>query len=154
MLLNISCTHQLCNHLHLHLSPPSKNCCRKNVLALVKAFISKENIGKYLDDLPDVNYDFKTRKPSKSKVNSNQLGEVGTFVFYLSVATIAVCMVLNLIKATKWNIFDMFPDYWITAHPCSLCAFGSHSVLNLFDANSIMRRKTFTSCRRSPSLTM
>jgi hypothetical protein len=97
----VLCTPQLSNHSHLHLSPSSKNCCRKNVLALVKAFISKENIGKYLDNLPDVNYDFNARKPSKSKVSSNQLGEVGTFVFYLSVATIAVCMVLNLIKATK-----------------------------------------------------
>jgi hypothetical protein len=70
------------------------------VLALVKAFITKENIGKYLDDLPDVKYDFKA-KPTMGLSRSPSLADIGAGVYYLSVTTVAVCMVINLLKSNK-----------------------------------------------------
>ena len=74
---------------------------RKNVLALVKEFISKENIGKYLDNLPDVKFDYKRRKSLKSKADGSQIGGVSTSILCLGVATIAVCMVINFVKRSK-----------------------------------------------------
>jgi hypothetical protein len=40
----------------------SVNLYRRNVLSLVKLFISKKYIGEYLDKLPEVNYEFKKNK--------------------------------------------------------------------------------------------
>lgn len=74
---------------------------RKNVLALVKEFISKENIGKYLDNLPDVKFDHKRRLYLKSKADDSQIGGVSTSVLCLGVATIAVCMIINFVKRSK-----------------------------------------------------
>jgi hypothetical protein len=70
------------------------------VLALVKAFITKANIGKYLDDLPDVKYDFKA-KPTKGISRSPSIADIGAGVYYLSVTAVAVCMVINLLKSNK-----------------------------------------------------
>ena len=71
---------------------------RKNVLALVKAFITKENIGKYLDDLPNVSYDFSTKKTKKVTVSYS---EMSTYVLCVSVTTVAACMVFNICKSNK-----------------------------------------------------
>lgn len=76
------------------------NTNSKNVLALVKAFITKEKIGKYLDDLPDVKYDFKA-KPGKETSRSPTIADIGAGIYYLSVTTVAVCMVINLLKSNK-----------------------------------------------------
>lgn len=70
------------------------------MLALVKAFITKDNIGKYLDDLPDVKYDFKA-KPVREISRAPSMADIGTGVYYLSVTTVAVCMVINLLKSNK-----------------------------------------------------
>ena len=74
---------------------------RKNVLALVKEFISKENIGKYLENLPDVKFDYKRRKSLKLKANDSQIGGVSTSALYLGVAIIAVCMAFIYGKRCK-----------------------------------------------------
>ena len=100
--LSISCTKNWNDSVLIFFSR-SIFCYRKNVLALVKEFISKENIGKYLDNLPDVNFDYKRRKSLKSKADDSQVGGVSTSVLYLGVATIAVCIVINFLKRSKWT---------------------------------------------------
>ena len=68
------------------------------VLALVKAFITKKNIGKYLDDLPEVSYDFTRKKTERATFTYS---EVGSYIYYLSVTTVAACMLFNIVKSNK-----------------------------------------------------
>ena len=64
----------------------------------MKAFITKENIGKYLDDLPSVSYEFSTKK---RRTNSFSYSGMGYFIFCLSVATVAACIVFNNVRSNK-----------------------------------------------------
>lgn len=97
------CVYRLSLIMYTHFFSRSIFIRRKNVLALVKEFISKENIGKYLDNLPDVKFDYKRRKSLKSKADGSQIGGVSTSILCLGVATIAVCMVINFAKRSKWT---------------------------------------------------
>lgn len=67
----------------------------KNVLNLVKAFITKENIGKYLEELPDVSYEFAGKRDKKYVF---PLPEVRSFFYILSISTVAACVVFNVLK--------------------------------------------------------
>ena len=64
----------------------------------MKAFITKENIGKYLDDLPNVSYDFSGKKTKKVNISYS---EMSTYVLCVSVTTVAACMVFNICKSSK-----------------------------------------------------